>query len=453
MNVLYAAAEVAPYSKVGGLADVAASLPKALRALGHDARVIAPAHGGLVKGTPAGVAKLPSLGKDEEIVSYRQVEEHVYLVVNEKYFGDRRVYGEPDDLLRYHLFTLAVLEAPRVLGWKPDVMNCNDWHTGWLPLGLRNRAWEDQHYRGIASALTIHNLAYRGPDALSDILGPAIHYADVVNTVSPTYAREITMPEQGFGLEGLLGLRGDRLYGILNGIDPEVYDPARDPLLAATFTSETVERRAENKAALQRSLSLTLEPCVPLVAMVSRLDSQKGFDLVLDVLDQAAPEMQFAFLGSGVAEYADGLRDATARIPGRVGAEFGFRADLSPLFYGGADLFMMPSRFEPCGLGQLIAMRYGAIPVVRRTGGLADTVRDVSPDLAEGTGFVFEQYDPEALLETLRRAASAYREEAPVSAGSWRRLVQRAMGEDFSWEGSAREYEAMYVDALRRIHV
>ena len=446
MNILYAAAEVAPYSKVGGLADVAASLPKALRALGHDARVIAPAHGP-VKGTPAGVAKLPALG-GEELVSYRQVEENVYLVVNEKYFGDRQVYGEPDDLLRYHLFTLAVLEAPRVLGWKPDVINCSDWHTGWLPLGLRNRAWEDQHYRGIASALTVHNLAYRGPDSLSDILGPAIYYADVVNTVSPTYAREITTSGDGFGLEGLLRLREDRLYGILNGIDCEVYDPANDAALAATFTSETVERRAENKAALQRQIGLADEPGTPLVAMVSRLDSQKGLDLVLDVIDQAVPGMQLAFLGSGAAEYAEGLRDAMTRHPGRVGAEFGFRADLSPLFYGGADLFLMPSRFEPCGLGQLIAMRYGAVPVVRKTGGLADTVADVSPDLSEGTGFVFEAYDPGALLEALRRAASAYREEGPASAGSWGRLVQRAMRQDFSWEGSAKLYEQMYADAI-----
>lgn len=451
MNILYAAAEVAPYSKVGGLADVAASLPKALRALGHDVRVIAPAHE-LVKGEPAGIAKLPALGT-EELVSYRQVEDHVYLVVNETYFKDRRVYGETDDLLRYHLFTLAVLEAPVVLGWKPDVINCSDWHTGWLPLGLRNYAWNDQRYRGIASALTIHNLAYRGPDALSDVLGPAIYYADVVNTVSPTYAREITTPDGGFGLERLLRLREERLYGILNGIDPELYDPAQDPALAATYTAATVERRAQNKAALQRGLGLAEEPCTPLVVMVSRLDQQKGLDLVLDVIDEAVPEMQLAFLGNGTPEYAEGLRAAAARHPGRVGVELGFRADLSPLFYGGSDLFLMPSRFEPCGLGQLIAMRYGSVPVVRRTGGLADTVVEVSPDLGYGTGFVFEAYDPGALLDALRRAASSYREEAPAPAGSWRRLVQRAMGQDFSWGASAREYEKMYLKALEHMTI
>lgn len=449
MNILYATAEVAPYSKVGGLADVAASLPKALRSLGHDVRVIAPAHHP-VKGKPVGVAKLPALG-GEQLVSYRQVEEHIYLVVNERYFGNGRVYGESDDLLRYHLFTLAVLEAPVVLGWKPDAINCSDWHTGWLPLGLRNYAWNDQRYRGIASALTIHNLAFRGPDALSDILGPAIYYADVVNTVSPTYAREITTPDNGFGLGGLLRLREDRLYGILNGIDAELYDPAHDPALAAAFTPATIERRAENKAALQRSLGLAQEPCTPLVGMVSRLDSQKGLDLVLDVIDEAVPEMQFAFLGSGTPEYAEGLQAASARHLGRVSVELGFRSDLSPLFYGGADLFLMPSRFEPCGLGQLIAMRYGSIPVVRMTGGLADTVADVSPDLGQGTGFVFEAYDPDALLGALRRAAAAYREEAPGSAGSWRRLVQRAMAQDFSWGRSAKQYEQMYLDAVGRL--
>jgi len=450
LNILYAAAEVAPYSKVGGLADVAASLPKALRSLGHDVRVLAPAHSPLPAEAVVARAAIPVLGV-EETAAYFQPEEQVYLAANPNYFGEKAVYGEPDDLHRYYFFSLAVLQAPQALRWRPDVIHCNDWHTGWVPLGLRNYAMNDTRYRGIASALTIHNLAYRGPDAVSDILGPAIYYADAVNTVRPTYAREITSPEYGLGLEALIGLRGSSLRGILNGIDLEIYDPARDPALAANYRPESLDRRAENKAALQDRIGLAVEPGTPLAGVVSRLDAQKGLDLLIPVIDQLVNQLglQLVVLGSGARPYEEALSEATQRHPGRVQAVFAFRPDLAPLIYAGADLFVMPSRFEPCGLGQLIAMRYGAIPVVRRTGGLADTVQDVAADLAKGTGFVFQDYQPQDLFDALQRAVLAYNEEPPCSPGSWQRLVRGVMAQDHSWAAPARRYEEMYIDALR----
>jgi starch synthase len=449
VKILFAAAEVAPYAKVGGLGDVAASLPKALAALGHDVRVITPDHGGREqrrRSVERVRFALPAFGRDETATLVeRPGPAPVYLVGNRRFFGGAQVYGRADDLYRYHFFAMAVLRAPQVLGWTPDVLHCNDWHTATLPYGLRNLAWREPAYRSAASVLTIHNLAYRGPDELSDVLAQGIYYADAVSTVSPTYAREIATPEQGQGLDALLRLRGDRLHGILNGLDYGVYDPAADPALAANFSASALDKREANKRALLARLGLPYAAGRPLAALVSRFDYQKGIDLVAEVLGRAVTRlnMQFAVLGSGDPGLYERLAQAAAGHPTAAMVVNGYDPQLASLIYAGADCFLMPSRFEPCGLGQLIAMRYGAAPVVRRTGGLADTVIDVTASPATGTGFVFDAYEPDALFGALERSATAFRDRT-----GWRALQRRGMGRDSSWASSAQQYVAMYQQAL-----
>ena len=446
LKILFVAAEVGPFAKVGGLADVAAALPSALAARGHDVRVVTPRHSPEPIGEVAASVPL-SAGRSAAVRSTTSGGDGVptYLVESEGLFPGSRIYGEANDLERYLAFCQAALELPKQLGWPPDVFHCNDWHTAPIAFGLRNRAWGDAFYRDAACVLTIHNLRYRGPDDLADFLCQGIYYADAVTTVSETYAREILTPQYGEGLHALLLERQDRLFGILNGLDYRVYDPAHDPHLVANFDSATVERRAANKAALRQRTGLTVDPYVPLVGMVSRLTEQKGMDLALEAMDTLLREgaAQLVVLGSGDEAYHRTFRDLAQRHAGHAFVSIAFDHPLAQLIYGGCDLFLMPSRFEPCGLGQLIALRYGAIPVVRHTGGLADTVQDYSGPESEGNGFVFHEYSSGALLAALHRALAVFQHP-----DEWRRLQTRGMVLDFSWERSAQRYEATYRQAL-----
>jgi starch synthase len=446
LNILFVSAEVGPFAKVGGLADVAAALPRALAARGHDVRVVTPRH----SPEPIGdVAASLTLGS-ERWAAARSVASGgdgvpTYLVESEGLFPRSRIYGEADDLERYLAFCRAVLELPKQLGWPPHIFHCNDWHTAPIAFGLRNRAWGDAFYRDAACVLTIHNLRYRGPDELADFLCQGIYYADAVTTVSETYAREILTAEYGEGLHPLLQQRQDRLFGILNGLDYRVYDPACDPHLAANFDAASLEGRATNKAALQQRTGLTQDADVPLVGMVSRLTEQKGMDLTLEAMEALLGEgaVQFVVLGAGDEAYHRAFAALAQRHRGRASVSIAFDNPLAQLIYGGCDLFLMPSRFEPCGLGQLIALRYGAIPVVRHTGGLADTVCDYEGPGSEGNGFVFQEYSAGAFLAALRRALAAFQRRA-----EWRHLQAQGMKLDFSWERSAERYEAVYHQTL-----
>jgi starch synthase len=445
LKVLFIAAEVGPFAKVGGLADVAAALPGALAARGHDVRVVTPRHSSEVIGETA--ASIPlSAGRQAAARSTTSPGDGVpvYLVESEGLFPRDRVYGEANDLERYLAFCQAALELPKQLGWSPDIFHCNDWHTAPIAFGVRNRAWGDAFYRGAACVLTIHNLRYRGPDELSDFLCQGIYYADAVTTVSETYAREILTPEYGEGLHSLLGERRDRLFGILNGLDYREHDPASDPQLAANFDAAnlggdlpTRPPSSEGRSHAGRRRAL--------VGMVSRLTEQKGMDLTLEAMEVLLGEgaAQLVVLGTGDEAYHRALRDLAQRHAGRASVSIAFDHPLAQLIYGGCDLFLMPSRFEPCGLGQLIALRYGAIPVVRHTGGLADTVRDYTGPDSDGNGFVFHEYSPGELLAALRRALAAYPRHE-----EWHRLQARGMELDFSWGRSAERYETVYRQAL-----
>jgi starch synthase len=480
LNLLFLSAEVVPFAKTGGLGDVGGSLPKALRALGHDVRVVLPAYrsietdyyagrgglvsrpGGLLVPVRAGGGAVPA-GVFEGRLPGSDVP--VYFIAQRDLFDRAELYGYPDDPYRFAFYSRAALELTAALGWRPDLVHAHDWHTAPALAWLATAGQTDARFLGIASLFTIHNLAHqgRGPWDLWDYLGLVTHglveegfgqvnfmargiyHATLINTVSPTYAREILTPDGGAGLDGLLRYRHYDVHGILNGLDVEVWDPATDRRLALPYDATQLERRGANKAALQARAGLPLRPEVPLVAMVSRLDWQKGLDITGHVIhllmNGYAGEAQFIVLGSGAPEYEGMFAQLAGYHRERMAAFLTYDAALAQLIYGGADLFLMPSRFEPCGLGQLIAMRYGCVPVVRATGGLADTVQDGV------TGFTFTHYAAADFWQALQRAIYIYN----VDRESWRAIQQNGMGADHSWQRSARGYQQLYEWALARI--
>jgi starch synthase len=354
--------------------------------------------------------------------------------------------------------------VPKALDWQPHIVHCNDWHSAIVPNLLRTAYEGDPFYSETATVFTIHNLAYQGifdhkllamtglaggflrpqlgeaSDQI-DLMSQGILYADVVNTVSPTYAQEILTPEYGEGLDAVLRYRKARLFGVLNGLDTERFDPASDPHLVANYDLDSLERKAENKLALQREGGLTEDARIPLLGIVSRLADQKGFDLLEPIIEPLLSEagVQLALLGTGDQHYQDLFQRVGERFAGQAAIALTFDLALAQRIYGGADIFLMPSRYEPCGLGQMIAMRYGTVPVVRRTGGLADTVSDYRPSSGEGNGFVFENYTSYACLVALLRAVEAFRRPQ-----EWRALQRRGMEADFSWAASAQRYVELY---------
>ncbi|MBI3965572.1 MAG: glycogen synthase [Chloroflexi bacterium] len=479
LRVLFLAAEVAPFAKTGGLADVAGALPGPLAEGGVDVRVCLPRYGRV---EPARFGFEPALPPFEiEIAGVTRAVRvlrgsiggrvPVYLIDDDHYFNRPDIYGYSDDGERFVFFCQAALELVRRLDWQPQVVHCHDWHTGIVPNWLATRYQNDAFFGRTASLYTIHNLQYQGIfgyrvlevagvaehgflhhpqiqqlDEVVDLMARGILFADVVTTVSPTYAREILTPEHGEELDPILRERRDRLHGILNGIDYAELDPARDRHLAAPFDVRTLSRRQENKLALQRRAGLPERPDVPLVGMVSRLADQKGFDLLAEIYEPAlrALGLQIVILGTGDQRYHDLLQQLSDLFPEQSHAFFTFSHELAQQIYGGSDLFLMPSRFEPCGLGQMIAMRYGSIPVVRRTGGLADTVVDLDPGTDTGTGFIFDRYDRWELFGALVRAVECYRR--PLA---WSGLQRRAMAQRFTWYDPAVRYVELYHAAIR----
>jgi starch synthase len=474
LKILFLSAEAVPFAKVGGLADVAGSLPRAIRALGHDVRLMMPRYGTIRSerfhlekiGEPFSIPVGPGEERVHLIGSTLDGEVPVYLIWNDLYFSSRdRVYGFEDDAQRFAVFGRACLAALHLLDWKPDVIHANDWHTGIVPTWLDTAGRRDKFFRDIAALFTIHNLAYQGiagwlimtfaqmeyvkhlpveqPGAVN-WMAQGIAHADLVNTVSEKYAQEILTSEMGMGLDSLLRERQDRLFGVLNGIDYEQWNPATDPDIPHRFDAKTLDRRAANKTALQQQARLPVRPDVPLVGMVTRLDEVKGMGLMEPVLEWLlGGEAQFVLLGTGMPQYHEMFERVQARFPDRMRAFLKFDAVLARRIYAGADMFLMPSAVEPCGLGQMIAMRYGCVPVVRTVGGLVDTVTDYTVRRRRGTGFTFTDYVPEACQDALERALKVYHNKK-----AWRGLQQRGMAVDFSWSASAQEYVKLYRRAI-----
>ena len=478
LKVLFLAAEATPFAKVGGLADVAGSLPQALRRLGVDVRLLIPRYANIRGkdydmrrvGGPLAVPLGPTSEERAHLLETKIGELPVYLLWNETYFSTReRVYGFNDDPQRFTFFARATIAALQALDWKPDVIHAHDWHMAPVVTWLDRYGRQDPFYRDIATLYTIHSLAYQGlcgrliltfaqmrevahlpvePPGQVNWMAQGIAHADLLSTVSPTYAREILTPEAGMGLDSLLRERQDRLFGILNGIDNEVWNPESDPVLAQSFDADSLEMRAVNKAALQREIGLPTRAEVPLLSVISRLDPVKGFDILLPALENLLQQQdaQFVLLGAGEPEYEARFRALQERFPDRVRVFIRFDERLARRIYGGSDLFLMPSRFAPGSLGQMIAMRYGAVPLVRATGGLADTVVDADAQPQRGTGFVFRTYTTLALKRALRRALVAYRD-----APRWKAVQRRALEMDFSWGASACAYRDLY-QRTRAVH-
>ena len=483
MKILMLSAEVFPFAKTGGLADVAGALPRALHALGHDVRVamprygrIDPAHFNLQKTLDPFPVPLDNASEDAAILEGKlEPNVPVYFVENKRFFDREGIYMYPDDAERFIFFSRAALEMLKRLNWQPDVIHCHDWHTALIPNWLRTIYTSDAFFADTATVYTIHNIAYQGifgyrilevaglapygfiahpsvaPEInqVFDFMARGILFADKINTVSETYARDIQTPEFGESLDPILRERKDRLSGILNGIDTTAYDPARDANIAQTFDRNSLDARAANKLALQKESGLPQEPHTPLLAMVSRLTDQKGIDLVADTIDHVLDTLsiQFVLMGTGDQHYHDFFSQLRNKYPGRVAVFLTYDDPLARRIYAGADMLLMPSRSEPSGTNQMIAMRYGCIPVVRATGGLADTVADFDARHAErrGTGFVFNTYDRWAMFAAITRAITSY--QLP---SIWREIQHRAMSADFSWDAAARNYETLYRDAIAR---
>lgn len=476
LRILMVATEMVPFAKTGGLADVMGALPKALRAAGHDVCVVMPCYGWIAPERFAMQTVVQALPVPiEETVDYASVhatmiaDVPVWFVAHDTYFNRDGMSMYDDDDRRFVFFCRAALELTRALAWQPDVIHCHDWHTAIIPNWLRTVLHDDPWFRHTASLLTIHNLAFQGvfghrvleiagvphgdfeviegtaPNDTVTLLGRGIYYADIINTVSPSYAREILDPDAGHGLDALLRRRRDRLYGVLNGIDGEVYTPSGDRYLATPYSSADLTGKATCKTALQVMLGLQVDATIPLVSIISRLTTLKGFDLLDEIIEPflRTHAVQLVVMGTGQQRYHDRLIELQARFPGQVAFRLTFDEALAHHIYAGADMFVMPSRVEPCGTSQMIAMRYGTVPIVHATGGLRDTVRDYQPLSNDGTGFVFAEPQAMALRHALERALALY-----ADASVWLQLMLRGMASDFTWQVAAVHYIDLYQRAM-----
>ena len=477
MQLFFAASEVAPFIKTGGLADVAGSLPNALAKLGHDVRVILP----LYSAIPAQWRRQMTFLKSFHFpLSWRNAYCGLfsleyqgltyYFIDNEYYFKREGLYGQFDDGERFAYFSRAVVEVPIQLGWSPDIIHCNDWQTGLVPVYLLEARHREPLLKHTKSVFTIHNIEYQGRfdrNILGDVLGldesyfredmlsyygdvnldkGAIYAADYITTVSPTYAKELQYAFYAHGLEGVIADNYHKFTGILNGIDMAHNDPATDKFLPAPYSAHDLSGKAACKAALQEKLGLNVDPDVPIIACISRLVAHKGYELVTAAFPKIMEHyVQFVVLGTGDWGIESFFRMAAQEYPGRVSANLMYSAELASQIYAGADLLLMPSIAEPCGLSQMIAMRYGTVPIVRLTGGLKDSVPAYNPTTGTGLGFTFGSITPGDLLGAIDRGLEVYETDRP----NWIGLMTRGMTTDFSWDQSATAYEKVYNQVIR----
>ena len=483
-KILFVASEAAPFVKVGGLGEVMYSLPKALRELGYDARIMIPKYASIdTEKFPLQleVAGIKSLTDDSDpydllvsnILKYVDKNGHTtaYFLENMEYYEKRaNVYGYGDDTIRWVLLSKGVLEFLKRADWRPDIIVASDWQTGFIPNLLRTDYKDDPVLCKIKVIFSIHNLQFQGlfdhrfvsemdfdagqakipaffdPKLLKlNGMRRGIIYADLINTVSPTYAREILNEELGEKLNGLLSERRSILFGILNGIDTDSFNPLTDPNIATNYSINNLDRRIENKIALQKHFGLPVDENKFVIGIVSRMDGQKGFDLIIQIADSLIQNVDFqlVIVGTGSNEYRCFFQELQKKYFQKIAGYFFFDNKLPRMIFAGADSILIPSRFEPSGLVQMEAMRYGAIPIVRKTGGLADSVEDYVPGEDKGTGFVFNNYDQYALLIAIIRALEVYRNKK-----EWAKLMRRAMAKDFSWKGSAKEYIKLFSQVL-----
>lgn len=478
MKVLLVSSEVSPFAKTGGLADVTGALPKELEKLGIEVKIMMPDYRminkddfkiektGLDFNVPIGAEKKSgTLSKGK---TGRKID--VFFIGNEEYFDRDFLYGDEngdyrDNLQRFTFFCRGVLEALKLIDWKPDIIHCHDWQTGLLPAYLKTIYQNEPFYQGISTIFTIHNLAYQGnfPHQLYHVTGlswkefalekieffgnfslikAGIVYSDIITTVSETYSKEIQTKEFGCRFEGVLEWRAKDLYGIINGIDYTVWNPKTDPLIKMVYSLKTVKNKAINKEKLLKinELPIIKEERIPLIGMISRLDVQKGLGLIEECIEELMSfNLQLIILGTGEKKFQRILKSISEKYPEKIALNLKFDEALAHLIYAGADIFLMPSNYEPCGLGQMISMKYGTVPIVHKTGGLADTVKEFDLNDKSGNGFVFDVYQPGELVSAVERAVNLYKDKK-----TWRVLVSNCMKSDFSWKASAKKYTDLY---------
>lgn len=470
-KILIAGAECTPFAKTGGLADVIGTLPRNLLSLGLDVRVILPFHRAIKEKYREKTVHLADfsvhLGWRNQYVGVEQLEQNgviYYFIDNEFYFGGPIYKGGEEEGEQYAYFTRAVLESLLKLDYIPDVLHCNDWHTGMIPMLLKTQ-YQNTSLKNLKTILTIHNIMYQGSfpfgfvqDLLdvepryyssrymeaygnANFLKAGMVFADRINTVSPTYAEELKLSYYAYGLEGILNERSQDLNGILNGIDTVEFNPTKDPMLPFSYSASDLSGKVKNRQHLLSSLGLKTDDNIPVIGMVTRLTVQKGLDLVMRVFHEIMREkVSFVLLGTGERSYENFFREMERAYPGRVCSYIGYDNTLAHQIYAGADLFLMPSKFEPCGISQMIALRYGTLPIVRETGGLKDTVIPYNQFTGEGNGFTFANYNAHDMLAVIRYALNVLSDSEAKN-----RLIASAMAEDNSFAVSAMKYRDMYL--------
>ncbi|MBI4428833.1 MAG: glycogen synthase GlgA [Ignavibacteriales bacterium] len=488
LNILFVSSEVDPFAKTGGLADVSSALPKAIKELGHEIRIMMPRYRFIgerkfrlhdiirLKDIPIPLGNQHEVGNvKSSFISNLKEKVQVYFLDNEKFFGRDGVYQSPqskkdykDNDERFIFFCRGVLETLKRLGWQPDIIHCNDWQTGLIPAYLKTVYKGDAFYKDSKTVFTIHNMAYQGAFPAEsfaksglpksafkaegveaygkfNFLKSGLFYADTITTVSEKYAQEIcSSHEFGAGLNGLLESRKRDLKGILNGIDYQMWNPLVDDHIYRKYDAKSIEAKTDNKKALCTKFNLPYKDTTPVIGAICRLVEQKGFELVLEILDDMLKlDVQYVMVASGDKELEKKFEASQKKHSHKLGIFFGFDEELAHLVEAGSDMFLMPSKYEPCGLNQMYSMRYGTIPVVRATGGLDDTVEDYAGG-GKGTGFKFEKYDSKELLKAIHRALKVYQQPE-----EWKKLMRNGMQRDFSWEHSAKKYINLYKDLLK----
>lgn len=481
MEIVFVSPEMTPYAHTGGLADVLEALPFSIAKLGHSVSVFIPnykmvSEQKLSFDTIIDPLNIP-VGSDVEtgrLLGLRQGDVSVFAIDQPDLFNRDGLYGTPlgdypDNDLRFVFFQRAVLESMKKIKLTPDIIHCHDWQTGLIPAYIKTLYRSDPFFKDTKTIFTVHNLSYQGnfpPDSISttglsweefrfdrlefygkiSFLKAGLAYSDVLTTVSKRYAQEIQTKEFGCGMEGLLSYRKKDLFGVLNGIDAKEWDPVCDPSLARNFDAKSVDKKTACKAALQKENHLAEDPHAPLFGFVGRLDKQKGIDILEPLLEEMVAEgWQFVLLGAGEENYQERFRQAAKKYPKSIAANISFDARAAKRIFAGVDIFLMMSQFEPCGLAQLYALRYGAVPLVREVGGFVDTVENYDLTTGKGNGFVFPEYNQEALFKTMRRAVSVFKDKK-----KWFDLIKNCMSLDFSWAKSAREYNEIYVRAEKK---
>ena len=477
MKVLFAASEAHPFIKTGGLGDVMGALPKSLTKLGVDARVVIPKYKNIKDELKQKLQFVKwftvSVGWRNQYCGVFQYQYNgviYYFIDNEYYFNRDGLYGYFDDGERFAFFNRAVLEFIKQIDWQPDLINCNDWQTGMVPVLLNLEYKKDEFYSKIKTVFSIHNLLFKGsfsPKVLPELFGydymplvngsveldgsvsflkGGLNYCDQITTVSNTYAEEIKTPQYGEGLDGFLRSKSYYLMGIVNGIDYEEFNPQDDKLIFKNFNINSIDNKVQNKLSLQRELGLPQKKDTPMIGLISRLTHQKGCDLIVNMIDRLLQrDIQIVILGTGDYWYEETFKNLQYRYPDKVSANIKFDNTLAHKIYAATDMFLMPSLFEPCGLGQLIALRYGSIPIVRETGGLKDTISPYNQYNGVGNGFGFKNFNSNELMQIIEYALTIYNDK-----NAWNNIIRQAMNSDNSWEKSAMQYKWLYEGVVNR---